>query len=176
MCTLHIRKSTSSANHQISLSSSLMTTSWEINSLLDKKLTWNSQTNKQTGIFYRVFYKQTYAQWSVYKTNNRKMIDEITWDSDNPSRRTAMMASAMVSGLQVLKGPRSRKRKFCMTPCPVAQAFCHNACNWYWYVSTANQSHFSAVNIFPMQFYDFSTTSNEKPETSKHITYKHEMK
>ena len=60
-----------------------------------------------------------------------------TWERDNPSRKTAMMASAMVSGLQVLKGPRSRKRRFCMTPWPVAQAFCQSACNWYWYVSTS---------------------------------------
>lgn len=59
-----------------------------------------------------------------------------------------MMASAMVSGLQVLNGPRSRKRKFCMTPWPVAQAFCHSACNWYWYVSRACQSHLIFSQLF----------------------------
>ena len=52
-----------------------------------------------------------------------------------------MMASAMVSGRHVLNGPRSRKRRFCMTPWPVAQAFCHNACNWYWYVSVVVRRH-----------------------------------
>ena len=59
-----------------------------------------------------------------------------------------MMASAMVSGRHVLKGPRSRKRRFCMTPWPVAHAFCHSACSWYWYVSAKFQHKIQSI-IFP---------------------------
>jgi len=59
--------------------------------------------------------------WITCNTHNRindseRNISVVTWESDNPSRRTAMMASAIVSGLHVLNGPRSRKRRFCMTP------------------------------------------------------------
>jgi hypothetical protein len=139
MCTLHIRQSTSSANHQISLSLFFLDDKFE-KSIAPRYKTSNSPGSNATNILWdynRMHNEQTSPNNCPHNRKKKKKLIwwNYTWESDNPSRRTAMMASAIVSGLQVLKGPRSRKRKFCMTPWPVAQAFCHSACNWYWYVS-----------------------------------------
>lgn len=54
------------------------------------------------------------------------------WDNVRPSLSTLQMASAIVSGRQDFKGPRSRKRWWWMRFWLVFQHFCHIDCSWYW--------------------------------------------
>lgn len=54
------------------------------------------------------------------------------WLNERPSLSTLKIASAMVSGLQDFKGPRSRKRRLWTRDWLVFQHFCHIDCSWYW--------------------------------------------
>ena len=64
---------------------------------------------------------------------------ERTCDRERPSLRTLLMASAMVSGRQDLRGPRSLKRRFWSRDCVWFQDFCQAACTCAWYESVGTE-------------------------------------
>jgi len=107
----------------------------------DIALPFTSLTCQQVNVSYRPIYfyfifvsSNAPVPLNQQSSRNARLLKThlAAWLRDSPSFSTLNIASAMVSGRQDLRGPRSRKRRLCTRLWLVFQHFCHMDCSWYW--------------------------------------------